>query len=143
MRFSQRIGKKDIRQVLQTDSIDKVLENRLWNNILNDFIGEIEDYASSYEESRRGGVFKYIWENFYEQKADEMTSYTNGGVYTAGMTKYIKNWFLEAEWYEKYDLIEFLSDLSDTLRLNFTTKVNYTLKKELAGYTVIQTKLFK
>lgn len=141
MRFSQRIGKKDIRQVLQIDSIDNVLENRLWNNILNDFIDEIDNYASSYQESKRAGVFKYIWENFFELKADEIPSYTNGGVYTAGMTEYIKEWFLKAEWYEKYDFIEFLSELSETLRLNFTTKVNHTLKRELAGYAIIQNKI--
>lgn len=141
MRFSQRIGKKDIRKALQTDDIDKVLENRLWNNILNDFINEIDDYATSYQESRRSNVFKYIWENFYELKADEIPSYSDGGVYTQGMTTYIKKWFLKAEWFEKYDLIEFLSDLAETLRLNFSTKVNYTLKKELAGYTIIQNKI--
>ncbi len=141
MRFSQRIGKKDIRQTLQIDSIDRVLENRLWNNILTDFINEINDYAPRYEESQRAKIFKYIWENFYELKADEIPSYTDGSVYTPGMIEYLKKWFLKAEWYEKYDLIEFLSDVSDTLKLNFTTKVNYTLKRELAGFTIIQNKI--
>ncbi|GAT62089.1 AbiJ-NTD4 domain-containing protein [Paludibacter jiangxiensis] len=143
MRFSQRIGKKDVRQVLQTDSIDQILENKLWNNILNDFINKIEDHAYSYQKSKRAEVFIYIWENFFELKSDEIPSYTDGDVYTEGMTEYIKKWFLNAEWYEKYDLIEFLSDLSNPLRLDFTTKVNYTLKRELAGYTIIQNKIIQ
>lgn len=141
MRFSQRIGKKDVRQSLQTDNIDTILENRLWNNILNDFIEQFADYSSSYEESRRAQIFQYLWENFFELKADEIPSYDNGGVYTRGVTEYIKKWFLKAAWYEKYDFIEFLANLSESLRLEFTNKVNHNLKRELAGYTIIQNKI--
>ena len=141
MRFSQRIGKKDVRQALQIDNIDNVLENKLWNNILNDFINKIEDYASSFKESDRAQIFKYIWENFYELKSDDIPSFSNGGVYTPGVLDYIRKWFVKAEWYEKYDFIEFLCDLSQGLRLDFTSKINQTLKRELAGYTVIQNKI--
>ena len=141
MRFSQRIGKKDIRQSIQVDNIDKTLENRLWNNILNDFIGQIDDYSPLYESSRRAKIYRYIWENFFEFKADEIPSYREGGVYTQGVTDFIKKWFLKVEWYEKYDFIEFLSNVSDSLELNFATKVNYNLKRELAGYTIIQNKV--
>lgn len=141
MRFSQRIGKKDVRQSLQTDNIDRVLENRLWNNILNDFIEQINDYSSSYEVSRRAKIFQYIWENFFELKSDEIPSYRDGGVYTTGVTEYIKKWFLKAEWFEKYDLIEFLSNISEPLGLDFANKVNHNLKRELSGYTIIQNKI--
>ncbi|OPC39386.1 AbiJ-NTD4 domain-containing protein [Elizabethkingia miricola] len=143
MRFSQRIGKKEVRQVLQTDSIDQVLENKLWNNILNDFIEQIDDSSNPYRESDRAKVFRYIWEDFFELKADEIPSYRNSGnVYPAGMIKYIREWFLKAEWYEKYDFIEFLSDVAPRIRIqNFTDRVNYTLRKELAGYTLIQNKI--
>ncbi|MDD3737992.1 MAG: hypothetical protein PHP31_01690 [Lentimicrobiaceae bacterium] len=142
MRFSQRIGKKDIRQTLQTGSIDQVLENRLWNNILNDFINKTADYSSSsYGESRRVKILRYIWENFFELKADEIPTTSLGGVYSDGVIKFIKNWYLKAEWFEKYDLIEFLSSISDTLNLDYTAKVNHTLKRELAGYTIIQNKI--
>jgi hypothetical protein len=142
MRFSQRIGKKDIRQALQTDSIDQILENRLWNNILNDFIEQIDNLSSSYDSSARAKTFQYIWENFFEFKADEIPSYGgNGGVYTPGVTEFIKKWFLKAEWFEVYDLIEFLSKLGDSFGLEFTTKVNLTLKREMAGYTIIQNKI--
>ncbi|WP_277016902.1 AbiJ-NTD4 domain-containing protein [Flavobacterium lindanitolerans] len=81
MKFSQRIGKKEIRQVLQTNGIDQVLENRLWNNILKDFIEQIDDYARSFEESDRGKILKYIWENFFELRIDEISSYDDGTVF--------------------------------------------------------------
>ncbi len=141
MQFSQRIGKKDIRQSLQTDYIDHVLENRLWNNILNDFIGQISDYSSRFEESLRAKIFKYIWEDFFEFKTDEIPSYMDGSFSTAGFTEYIKDWFQKAKWYEKYDFIEFISNISESLGLDFITKVNNNLKRELAGYTIIQNKI--
>jgi hypothetical protein len=142
MRFSQRIGKKEIRQALQIDSIDQTLENRLWNNVLYDFIEQIGDFSSAYEPSERARTFQYIWENFFELKRDEIPSYpSNGGVYTPGVTEFIKKWFLAAEWFEIYDLIEFLSKLSDSFGLDFTANVNSTLKRELAGYTIIQNKI--
>ena len=34
MRFSQRIGKKEVRSILQVDAIDNDLRNRIWNAIL-------------------------------------------------------------------------------------------------------------
>ncbi len=33
MKFSQRIGKKTIRETFQTDSMELTLRNRLWNTI--------------------------------------------------------------------------------------------------------------
>lgn len=145
MRFSQRIGKKEVKQILQIDSIDQTLENRLWNNILNDFIEQINDYSDGYRpESDRVLIYKYIWENFFELKIDEIPSYSNnGGVYATGVTEYIRNWFIKAEWYEKYDFIEFLSDLGNGLSFDFTAKVNHTLKRDLAGYTIINNKIIQ
>lgn len=140
MRFSQRIGKKDIRKTLLIDSIDQVLENRLWNNILNDFIEKLEDYDYTNNNSKRVTVFKHLWENFFERKIDEIPK-SRGVVYTNGVTQYIREWFIKAEWYEKYDLIEFLSNLSGVLKLEFPIKVNLTLKRGLAGFTIIKNKI--
>ena len=37
MRFSQRIGKTQVKSILQIESIDEDLLNSLWNTILDDF----------------------------------------------------------------------------------------------------------
>ena len=140
MKFSQRIGKIDVRKSLQIEDIDQTLENKLWNNILIDFIEKTNNY-SSYEESERVIFSKIIWQDFFERKIDEIPSYSNGGVYTNGVIEYIRNWYLEAEWYEKYDLIEFLSELDSRVNFKFTEEINYTLKSEMAGYTLINNKI--
>ena len=51
MRFSQRIGKRPIKTILQVESIDIDLKNRLWNNILEDFFDKLST-ASSYGQER-------------------------------------------------------------------------------------------
>ena len=53
MKFSQKIGKTPIRGNIQIKSIDKRLENRLWNTILNDFFDKISNSSSYGSESDR------------------------------------------------------------------------------------------
>jgi len=141
MRFSQRIGKKSVRQSLQIESIDQALENRLWNNFLNDFIGEIKSYAQ-HGESDQAKICRIIWEEFFEQRIDEIPSYQGGGVYIAGVIKYIKEWFFSTVWYEKYDFIEFIALLdAKVIRTSFTESCNKTLERESAGYRFVEDKL--
>lgn len=142
MRFSQRIGKTRVREVLQIESIDSILENKIWNNILNDFFDHISNYSSYGGDSNRAKICKIIWEEFFELLTDEIPSYSGGGIYTDGVINYIKKWFFESEWYEKYDLIEFLGVLdSKVIRTEFTENCNKTLKRELAGYRLIENKI--
>lgn len=141
MRFSQRIGKTQVRTALQVESIDSVLENRLWNNILKDFFDKINSY-SSYGESDQARICKIIWEEFYEHRTDDIPSYNSGGVYVTGVINYIKKWFFNSEWYEKYDFIEFLAFLdSKVIRVEYSEKCNITLKRELAGYRIVDNKV--
>lgn len=146
MKFSQRIGKTNVRTVLQIESINKDLENRIWNNILNDFFYKISDeppYIGA--NSDRANTCKKIWEKFFKLRTDEIPSYSSsniGRINVNGVIEYIKKWFFESKWYKKYDLIEFLSDLeSKEKRTIFTENCNKTLKEELAGYKLIENKI--
>jgi hypothetical protein len=138
MRFSQKIGKTPIRAALQIESIDSRLENRLWNTILEHFFDKMSTADSYGRESEKAEVCKVIWQEFYGERADEINSYGNGGVYIRGVIEYIKTWFFEADWYEKYDLIEYFSKLdSRSLHYGFTEKCNDALRKEIAGYRLV------
>lgn len=139
MKFSQKIGRTPIREAIQLESIDSRLENRLWNTILNDFFNKIRDTASSYGgESDKAKVCRILWEEFFGERTDEIDSYSHGGVYAPGVIDYIKKWFFKAEWYEKYDLIEYLSAMDyRALHNGFTKECNDALKKEMAGYRLV------
>lgn len=144
MTFSQRIGRKEIRKVFQIESIDRDLENLLWNNILTDFIEEIDlGFATRFKDPYfdKEDIFKDIWINFFKQRIDEIPSHYKGNISDNGFTEYIKMQFFKVEWYEKYDLIEFLSTISSIVHIDFVEKVNSNLKQELAGYSIIDNKI--
>lgn len=139
MRFSQKIGKTPIREAIQIESIDKRLENRLWNTILNNFFDKLSDFTSAYgDESQKAQVCSIIWIEFFGERIDEIDSYSSGAVFSPGVIEYIKKWFLKSQWYEKYDLLEFLSKLDlRVLNLGFTEMCNEALKKEMSGYQLV------
>lgn len=137
MKFSQRMGFSQIRDVLQVENIDKDLENLLWNNILEDFLrplGSDHDHIMS-------NFCKVLWTQFFKLRIDEIPSYNNGDISSFGVKEYLKKWYFKAQWYEKYDLIEFLADVAIIIKMNFVFKVNITLKSELAGYRLIENKI--
>ncbi len=134
MRFSQKIGKTSIREIIQVESIDEKLENRLWNTILCDFFDRIDNYQSN----DKAEVCLIIWKDFFGKRVDEISSYDSGGVYVTGFIAFIKKWFFRAEWFEKYDLLEYLSLIdSKYLFFDFATICNNALGREMAGYRIV------
>lgn len=136
MRFSQRIGKVAIRNELQVDSINESLKNRLWN-IIQSFIFEYDSYKNNHH---RELVFKHLWKEFFILPLDEIPTRTGyKEVFPEGLQSYIKSWFYEEEWYDLYDLIEFISQINeDIFASNFTNNCNIALKKEGAGYRIVE-----
>jgi AbiJ N-terminal domain 4 len=143
MRFSQRIGKIPIKTVLQVESIDDDLRNRLWNVILEDFFDKLYDSSSYGEETEKGKVCKLIWKEFYKKPIDQISQYQNTGrVYTAGFVEYVRKWFYKSEWYDIYDFVEFLAIIDSSVkRVGFTTECNSALEREVAGYRLVNDKV--
>lgn len=138
MRFSQKIGKTTIRENIQIEQIDERLENRLWNTILDDFFDKISNSTANRKVSDRAQICLIIWKEFFGKRTDEISTYSSGGIYVSGVISFIKNWFFSAEWYEIYDLLEFLAKMDHrALHIGFTDECNYALKKEMAGYRLI------
>jgi len=144
MKFSQRIGKKSVRQSLQIESIDTPLENRLWNNFITDFMGQISNYNVHGGETQQMKISRIIWLEFFEQRIDEIPKEGYDRIHVFHIIHYIKNWFFKAEWYEKYDFIEFVSYLDlNVIPTEFTIKCNQTLKRESAGYRIVEEQIVK
>lgn len=143
MRFSQRIGKRPVKTVLQVESIDDDLRNRLWNTVLEDFFNKLNNYASNYKESQKGNICKLIWKEFYKFPIDEIPSYSNSDkVCVSGFIDYIRKWFYKAEWVDIYDFIEFVAILdSRVINVGFTKKCNLALEKEVSGYRIVNEKV--
>lgn len=140
MRFSQKIGKTSVRDSIQIESIDEKLENRLWNNIQINFFDEIgvELNYNVTKDSDIGQVFQTIWQEFYGNRADEISKDFQSNISTLKFIEFIKKWFFKSQWFEKYDFLEFLSKFKfDYYDFEFIEKCNNSLKKEMSAYRLI------
>jgi len=102
-RFSERIGKKIIRTVVQKEDIDAPLKNQLWNGLVIYILIEIKDL--SYWSELNGDtdyLLKRLWIYHLKNKFDEIPE--------RGYQMFfrIKEYFFSCEWFEIYDLIEFI-----------------------------------
>lgn len=138
MKFSQRIGKTAVRSVLQVEEIDKTLEVKLWNFIVQHFFDRYED-IDFYSDTKRAKICKTIWVNFFNNVIDDIPRYSNTGTIVAtSIITYFKEWYFKSMWYDKYDFLEYLVYLTDeSFKSIFAEILNYTLKTELAGYRLI------
>ncbi|WP_201546914.1 AbiJ-NTD4 domain-containing protein [Psychrobacter lutiphocae] len=69
---------------------------------------------------------------------------TSGTVHVSSVIKYIKDWFFNSNWYEKYDFMEYISFLDYTdVNTNFTESCNSTLERESAGYRIVEHKIIQ
>lgn len=143
MRFSQRIGKRPIKTVLQVESIDNELKNRLWNILLEDFFNNLSDYHDRGGESERGEFCKIIWKEFFGFAIDKIPRYSNVDyINSSGFIDYVRKWFYDAQWYDVYDLIEFISEMEENyLKENFINLCNIAFEKEISGYRIINSKI--
>ena len=140
--FSDRYGYTSPREVMQIESIDIKLQNRLWNCIYLDFFLKINNNASRGRNSRRAEICRHIWADFYNHRIDEVPRYHSGNIDTIGTINYIKLKFNASQWYDKYNLIEYLSNFhSMNLVIDFDSACNGALKRELAGYRIIDSKV--
>lgn len=133
MKFSERIGKNKIKEVIQIEGIDDELKNSLWNSITFYYWNTIkESYISSNHQIQKVFLTR-IWIHFFKNRLDEMPSLV------AELRRYIKEFFFNSQWFEVYDFIEFIPNNYDNQDLNikFMNFCNSALKNELSGYRFV------
>jgi len=133
--FSQRMGLKPVKSVMQSDSIDNDLRNGLWN-ILYDYYWSISemDVALFYHPELKS-LCKSIWMDFFKKPTD-----TIGNRYYWEVTyKILREFFYKCKWNEIYDFIEFIANnYSDEERnKEFMMSCNEILKKELSAFRFV------
>lgn len=138
MKFSERIGKSQIKNIIQIDDIDIELKNSLWNSITIFYWNFLkkQEYVSSMPQHHKVLITR-IWIYFFKNKLDEMP-----GAFT-NFKHYVKEFFFQSHWYEVYDFIEFLPNNYDApnddenLNNKFIDYCNTSLEEELSAYRFI------
>ena len=131
MRFSQRIGLRPIKSIIQKDSMDQDLRTGLWNAFQLVVLDKLDGHSWLYQTPYKN-FFRILWFGFFEHPLDTLEDYWET------TRKYIRKRYFEAEWYEVYDFIEFIAqNLSDSDKELFVGICNSVLEKELSAYRFI------
>ena len=124
--FSQRKGIKPIKNVIQIDSMDNDLRNKLWNALESQLNNLYHDaFTETFPEK--------IWHDYYKQPIDIMPD-------SWRETKAeIRQYFFTCQWFEAYDFIEFIINLYPDFSCNqtFMEICNCTFKEEMSAYQFV------
>jgi len=135
MKFSQRIGKTSVKDLIQRESIDDNLKIKLWNIIYDYFL---DYYWQKDSKVRYILSTKTLWTNFFIKKSNLYDKYK--------IHNFIESWFFkEAEWFEIYDFVErialFQKELIFKTKFPINSKLNSVLEKELSAFRIINYKI--
>ena len=134
--FSQRIGIKPIKNMIQKDFIDNDLKNSLWNCLTFFYWNLFEKDQIDANDFQKSALLKKIWMNFFKNRIDKMP------YFFSEYKKFVEKFFFSAQWYEIYDFIEFVQDSyydQDYPDHNkeFNDFCNNALQKELSAYRFV------
>jgi len=141
MRFSERYGYKNVREIVQIDSIDEPLRNVLWS-LLKIFVwDEVHSstgiYGGYYLSSQSNQEIKLLctrlWFSYFKKPLDQLDNDWNK-VY-----EQLRRHFFECEWYEVYDFIEFVANNYEHYQFKdkFIKACNRSLEKEVSAYRFV------
>ena len=135
-RFSQRIGKRELKTQIQIDNIDTDLRNSLWNVLTIFIFDEIHGYNKVYS-SPFDEFFCDVWIRFLKEPIDEMPDSTDS------LTRHFRARFFQWSYLDVYDFIDFITqDPEIPIDLEeFVKTVNSVLKTELSGYRFVDFQL--
>jgi hypothetical protein len=138
MLFSQRKGLKPATKVLQVDSIDQELRNRIWSLFTEHLFGHFQgrsNYPFEPSTEVRGSnleaLLKHYWFALFKQPTDTVPSHFDP-TYNA-----LRDYFFKCKWNEAYDFVEFtLKYGPDKYVEMLKYLLNDVLEQENAGYRV-------
>jgi len=135
MRFSERIGAQAGRELLQRDSMDVELRVAIWNQVLTLVLEEAEEH-SVLESASRYKLYRKLWDEFFHVPLDDLPYGPSEFI------RIIRKAFDEAQWYEVYDLVEWLARSLPRYDVRaFCGAVNTTLEREMSAYRFAGTTL--
>ncbi len=138
MRFSERIGKRHTKIEFEREAMSDELRNSLWSVVLEFVLNDLSNFSisnniSSSSFSELTIFYRDLWLNFLKKPIDSL-SMNNNKTVSKDMTQYnVRQWFYDAEWYDVFDFIEFVSRYNR----NFQEACNKYLKTEMAAYRFV------
>ena len=133
MLFSQRRGLKPFGKTIQTDSMDEELRYGLWSCFHVCYLKQHDGSYGSIAGSNLEQLFVRYWHNFFKFPIDNLDTRD-----IRDPANFLRKWFLEAEWFEVYDFLEFtIKNGPEWFTEDFREMVNDVLERENSAYRVV------
>ena len=129
MTFSQRMGITPVRTALQGRSLDESTRNRLWSAVAESIPKAV---GWPLPQTWMQGLYNHIWADHFKLPVDDCPPYEHN------IRARLRRVFQEGEWYEVYDLLEFvISSPRNTNADGLRKAVALILKEERAGFQLV------
>jgi hypothetical protein len=142
--FSQRIGQKPVRTIIQRESADEALRNFLWNGLTIFYFDRFKTWIYDTEESIKTLITR-IWVRHYEKRIDELDQYS------PILINKLKDDFLNLSWNEMFDILEFIPNnykrhdyeggYDNETNKQFISFANDILEEHLSAYRFVDNKI--
>ncbi|OGM12050.1 hypothetical protein A2Z22_01935 [Candidatus Woesebacteria bacterium RBG_16_34_12] len=157
MSFSQRKGITPVKNIIQIDSMDDDLRNRLWDALSIFYWSKVNNKSTceflfdstfaqkksynptDYPVYKMGVLLQKLWHGYFKLPIDTIEDYS------PKTNKKIRDYFFNCKWNEVYDFIEFVAnnypDENNSVNLKFMDFSNSILKEELSTYQFVGGKI--
>ena len=146
MIFSERMGFKSVIKSIQIESIDDDLRNTLWSLLTNHYWNKLRNARGQenyIKPSNLEELFGALWIDYFKWPTDTIPRFFKGSGNSYGFN-ILRNYFFNAEWYQVYDLVEFISIRGPkNYRSGFMSQCNVYLEKENSGYRFVDGKIIE
>jgi hypothetical protein len=133
MRFSERHGYKPVREAIQIDSMSDDLRNSLWSllqiHVWGDANGPRGDFQ--YQSDRFQRLCYSLWFSYFRKPIDTLPDYVFQIIQT------VRQYFFSCEWYEVYDVVEFIANNYPPGADQLFAGCNDVLGREVSGYRFV------
>lgn len=123
----------------QSDNIDQILRNKLWNIVYKIFSSHISDSIAGYDnlkfDEKYNKIAEVLWGQFFGLALDEMP--TDADNYL----QLIKRKLSSCIWHEVYSFLEFLSKYLGWDFNQYKNDINRVLEQENSAYRMMDNKI--
>jgi hypothetical protein len=142
--FSHRKGLKPVKSIIQVDSMDDDLRNRLWNALTVYYWNLVKPlphksaYLLSFSSNRDMGILIHkMWNDYFVKPIDEIT-----GDWIEVYAQ-LKKYFFTCSWNEAYDFVQFVANNfpRDYTNSEFIKFCNRIFEKEVSAYRFVGSRI--
>lgn len=130
--FSQRYGHVKVEEVFQTEDLNDETRQAIWNCLYLCLFNNKELLDKPLNCAR------HVWIHYFYKAADEIPDYDTSYSYQPSLLATIKNYIFVCAWYNLYDLLELLINLtSNYYKFDLGRYLNFVFEKFGVSYRVV------